>query len=139
MMRTPSWFIPAVMALLLWGVWGILQKLATNHMPPRNVYLVSALGAIAVVLVIVATSRFPLSLSTEGTLFAVIAGICSALGGLLFLHAVSKGEASVVITFTALYPVVSIILSFVLFREAVTLKQGIGIVLALFSMVLLAG
>lgn len=139
MMRTPSWFIPAVMALLLWGVWGILQKLATNHMPPRNVYLVSALGAIAVVLVIVATSRFPLYLSAEGTLFAVVAGICSALGGLLFLHAVSKGEASVVITFTALYPVVSIILSFVLFREAVTLKQGIGIALALFSMVLLAG
>lgn len=139
MMRTPSWFIPAVMALLLWGVWGILQKLATNQMPPRNVYLVSALGAIAVVLVIVATSRFPLHLSAEGTLFAVVAGICSALGGLLFLHAVSKGEASVVITFTALYPVVSIILSFVLVREAVTLKQGIGIVLALFSMVLLAG
>jgi transporter family protein len=127
------------MALLLWGVWGVLQKLATNHMPPRIVYLVSALGAIAVVLVIVATSRFPLALSAEGTLFAVVAGICSALGGLLFLHAVSKGEASVVITFTALYPVVSIVLSFALFREAVTLKQGIGIVLALFSMVLLAG
>jgi transporter family protein len=127
------------MALLLWGVWGVLQKLATNHMPPRIVYLVSALGAIAVVLVIVATSRFPLALSAEGTLFALVAGICSAVGGLLFLHAVSNGEASVVITFTALYPVVSIILSFALFREAVTLKQGIGIVLALLSMVLLAG
>ncbi len=139
MMRTPSWFIPAIMAMILWGVWGVLQKLATNHMPPRNVYLVSALGALAVVLVLVSTSRFPLTVSAEGTLFAVIAGICSAVGGLLFLHAVSKGEASVVITFTALYPVVSIILSFVLFREMVTLKQGIGIVLALLSMVLLAG
>jgi transporter family protein len=139
MMRTPSWFIPAVMALILWGVWGVLQKLATTHMPPRNVYLVSALGAIAVVLVIVSTSKFPLHMSVDGTLFAVIAGICSALGGLLFLHAVSRGEASVVITFTALYPVVSIILSFILFREAITVKQGIGIVMALFSMVLLAG
>lgn len=139
MIRTPSWFIPAVMALILWGVWGILQKLATNHMPPRNVYLVSALGAIAVVLVMMSTSKFPLQMSVDGTLYAVIAGICSALGGLLFLHAVSRGEASVVITFTALYPVVSIILSFVLFREEITLKQGIGIVMALFSMVLLAG
>jgi transporter family protein len=138
-MRTPTWFIPAVMALILWGVWGVFQKLATSHMPPRNVYLVSALGAIAVVLVMVSTSKFPLSLSADGTLFALIAGICSALGGLLFLHAVSKGEASVVITFTALYPVVSIILSFILFREVITLKQGIGIIMALFSIVLLAG
>ena len=139
MIRTPSWFIPAVMALIFWGVWGVFQKLATSHMPPRNVYVVSALGAIAVALVIVSTSKFPLSLSADGALFALIAGICSALGGLLFLHAVSKGEASVVITFTALYPVVSILLSFVLFREAITVKQGIGIILALFSMVLLAG
>jgi transporter family protein len=138
-MRIPPWFISAVMALILWGVWGVLQKIATNHMPPRIVYLASALGSIAVVLVIVATIRVQFPLSAEGTISAVVAGICSALGGLLFLHAVSKGEASVVITFTALYPVVSIILSFVLFREAVTLKQGIGIVLALFSMVLLAG
>lgn len=139
MMRTPSWFMPAVMALILWGVWGVFQKLATSHMPPRNVYLVSALGAIVVVLVMVSTSKFPLSMSADGTIFSLIAGICSALGGLLFLHAVSRGEASVVITFTALYPVVSIILSFVLFREVITLKQGIGIVMALFSIVLLAG
>ncbi len=139
MMRTSSWFMPAVMALILWGIWGVFQKLATNHMSPRNVYLVSALGAIAVALVILSTSKFPLSMSADGALFALIAGTCSALGGLLFLHAVSKGEASVVITFTALYPVVSIILSFVLFREAITVKQGIGIVMALFSMVLLAG
>jgi transporter family protein len=133
MMRTPTWFIPAVMALILWGVWGVLQKLATNHMPPRNVYLVSALGAIAVVLVIVSTSKFPLQMSAEGTFFAVIAGICSALGGMMFLQAVSRGEASVVITFTALYPVVSIILSFALFRD-ITLKglhrHGLSMLLA---------
>jgi transporter family protein len=134
-----TWFLPAVMALILWGVWGLLQKLATNHMPPRNVYLVSALGAIVVVLVMLTTSKFPLQLSVEGTLFAVIAGICSSLGGLLFLHAVSKGEVSVIITFTALYPVVTLILSFTMLNETITLKQGIGIVLALFSMVLLAG
>jgi transporter family protein len=138
MMKT-TWFLPAVMALILWGVWGLLQKLATNHMSPRNVYLVSALGAIVVVLVMLTTSKFPLQLSVEGTLFAVIAGICSSIGGLLFLHAVSKGEVSVIITFTALYPVVTLILSFTMLNETITLKQGIGIVLALFSMVLLAG
>ncbi len=139
LMTKTSWFIPAMTALVLWGVWGLFQKLATNHMPPRNVYLVSALGAIIVVLVILTTGKFPLGVTVEGVLFAVIAGICSSLGGFLFLHAVNKGEASVVITFTALYPVVTIILSFTVLREAITLKQGIGIVLALFSMVLLAG
>ena len=139
MSRGPSWFAPALLALVLWGVWGFLQKLATNHMPPRTVYFVSALGAIVVVLVVLTTSRFPMHLSADGTIFAVIAGVCSSLGGLLFLHAVSRGATPVVITFTALYPVITVILSFSLLREAITMKQGMGIVLALLSMVLLAG
>jgi len=136
-MRTPVWLTPAVLALILWGVWGLFQKLATNQVPPRNVYFFSALGAIAVVLVMLSTSKFPLTLSFEGTFFAVLAGVCSSLGGLMFLQAMSKGEASIVVTFTALYPVVTFILSLIVLHETITLKQGIGIALALFSMVLL--
>lgn len=136
-MRTPAWFIPAVLALILWGVWGLFQKLATNQMSPRSVYYVSALGALSVVVVLLSTSSFPTHLNFEGVLFGALAGVCSSLGGLLFLQAMGKGEAAVVITFTALYPAVSVILSFLILHETITLKQGIGIVLALFSMVLL--
>ncbi len=136
-MRIPPWFMPAVSALLLWGVWGVFQKVATNQMPPRNVYLFSAGGAVAVVLVVASFSRFPLQVNFEGVFFAILAGVCSSLGGLLFLQAMSRGDAAVVITFTALYPVVSVILSFIILHETITVKQGIGIVLALFSMVLL--
>ncbi len=139
MIKMPGWFVPAVTALLLWGVWGLFQKLATNQMPPRNVYLVGAAGAITVVLVMLASSGFPLQVNARGILYAVLAGICSSLGGLLFLHAVSKGKASIVISFTALYPLITIILSFTILRETITARQGMGIVLALISMVLLAG
>ncbi|HUI46366.1 MAG TPA: EamA family transporter [Nitrospirota bacterium] len=137
MTRTPSWLIPAALALILWGTWGVFQKIATNQMAPRNVYFISALGALLVVLAILSTSRFQISLNFEGAFFALIAGVCSSLGGLLFLQAMSRGEAAIVITFTALYPAVSIILSFLLLNETITIKQGIGIVLALFSMLLL--
>jgi transporter family protein len=139
MIKTPTWFVPAVAALLLWGAWGLFQKLATNQMLPRTVYLVSAGGAITVVVVMLATSVFPLQVTARGILFAVLAGICSSLGGLLFLHAVSKGKALVVIPFTALYPLITIILSFTILKETIAAKQGLGIVLALISMVLLVG
>ena len=137
MTRIPPWLISAALALVLWGIWGVFQKLATNQMAPRNVYFISALGALLVVLIILSTVRFPISLNFEGAFFALVAGACSSLGGLLFLQAMSKGEAVIVITFTALYPAVSIILSFLLLNETITMKQGIGIVFALFSMLLL--
>lgn len=139
MMRTPAWFIPAVVTLLLWGVWGLFQKLATNQMPPRNVYLAAVVGMIVVALVVLATSNSPLQMNARGIFFAFLAGISSSLGGFLFLHAVSRGKASIVIPFTALYPLVTIILSFTILNETITAKQGMGIVLALISMVLLAG
>lgn len=136
-MRTPPWMAPAVLAMVLWGVWGLFQKLATNEMSPRNVYFASALGAVSVVLALLATTKFPIPMNYEGAFFGVLAGVCSSLGGLFFLQAISRGEVAIVITFTALYPLVSIILSFILLHETITLKQGIGIVLAIFSMVLL--
>lgn len=137
MMKPAAWLMPAVLALLLWGVWGLFQKLATNQMPSRSVYFFSAIGAIAVVLLMLITSKFPISMNFEGAFFAVLAGVCSSLGGLLFLQAMSRGEASIVVTFTALYPVVTFVLSLILLHETITLKQGIGIVLALLSLVLL--
>jgi transporter family protein len=138
MMRTPSWFMPAVVTLILWGVWGLLQKLATNQMSPRNVYLVAVAGMIVVALVVFATGDSLLQMNIRGISLALLAGICSSLGGYLFLDAVSRGKASVVIPFTALYPLVTIILSFTVLNETITAKQGLGIVLALISMALLA-
>jgi transporter family protein len=138
-MRTPAWFVPAVVTLVLWGVWGLFQKLATNQMAPRNVYLAAVVGMIAVALVVLATSGSPLKMNARGFSLAVLAGICSSLGGFLFLHAVSRGKASIVIPFTALYPLVTIVLSLTVLNETITAKQSIGIILALISMVLLAG
>ncbi len=135
---TPGWLIPALLAMVLWGVWGVFQKFATNTMAPQNVYFISAVGAFAVVLMFLSTGRFTFRAGNfEGAVYALIAGMCSSLGGMLFLRSLSRGEAAIVITFTALYPVVTIILSFILLSETITVKQGIGIVLAVLSMVLL--
>ena len=139
MMRTPAWFVPAVAALILWGVWGLFQKLATNQMTPRNVYLAAVLGMIVVALAVFAMSDVPLQMNARGVFLALLAGICSSLGGFLFLHAISRGKASVVIPFTALYPLVTIILSVTVLNETITARHGLGIVMALISMVLLAG
>lgn len=137
-MKTCSWLLLAILSVVLWGVWGFFQKLATNNMPPRSVYIFATAGALCVVSSVVATSDFPLNVTSKGVLFAVLAGACSSLGGLLFLNALSRGTASIVIPFTALYPVITIALCLTILQEAITLKQGIGIVLALISMFLLS-
>ncbi len=136
MFKIADWFIFALAALFLWGVWGFFQKLATQHMNPKNVYVFAIAGSLIVVCFVLFSVNFKLETDSKGVLFAVLAGLSGSLGGLFFLYSISKGKTSVVITMSALYPVVTIMLSFVILKEAVTLKQGIGIVLALIAMAL---
>ncbi|MEW6571826.1 MAG: EamA family transporter, partial [Nitrospirota bacterium] len=113
-------------------------KLATTYMPPRVVFVFSILGSLLVVFLTLISLKFSLEGNAKGVLFALLAGLSGSAGGLFFLYSVSKGKASVVITMTALYPVITIILSFLVLRETITVKQGVGIIMALISMLLLS-
>lgn len=138
-MRSDTWLVLAVCSLMLWGLWGFFQKLATNYMGPKSVYIFAASSIFMVVLFTLFSLDFRPELHPKGILYSILAGLTGSVGGLFFVHSVNRGKASVVITMTALYPVVTILLSFLILKEGITLKQGFGIVLALISMVLLSG
>lgn len=102
-------------------------------------YLFSSVGAISTTIFIVLLSQPSRGgLHLKGLLFGILSGVCGSLGVLFFTLAVSKGKASIVVPFTALYPVVSIMLGLILFKETISLAQSIGIILALIAGVLLS-
>jgi len=39
-----TWYIFALAAMLLWGVWGLFPKLATNYLSPASVFVFSGIG-----------------------------------------------------------------------------------------------
>lgn len=67
-----------------------------------------------------------------------MAGISGGAGVVFFYFAMREGKASVVVTLTALYPLVTIVLSYLILKEHITLKQTIGIFLAIIAMALLS-
>jgi uncharacterized membrane protein len=75
----------------------------------------------------------------KGITFALLAGICGALGLILYIYALKLGKTAVVITLTALYPLVGILLSCIFLKEPITLRQGLGMVFAITAMVLFYG
>jgi len=133
------WLIFAVLSLLLYGLWGFFPKLAIDQgIEPRSILVYETIGTAAVALIVLAFIGFKPDLNGKGFSFALLAGTAGALGSLFFLLALSRGKTSVVVTMTALYPLVVIVLSFFVLKEPVTLKQGIGIIFALIAMVLLS-
>ena len=137
--RSNTWYVFALIAVIFWGLWGFLPKLTIKYIDPKSALVWEVIGAMIVGLVMLAVIGFKLETHPKGVVFAILTGLFALLGALAFLYAISKGKASVVVTMTALYPLIAIALSFFVLHETITIKQGAGIIVALIAMILLAG
>ncbi len=133
-----AWYFYALMTVVLWGVWGVFSKLAGAHSRPRQVLLFQSLGVVAFAIVVLAFEKFKVEPSLPGFSWSFAAGFFTFIGFLTFFAALEQGNASTVVTLSALYPVVTILLSIAFLHEKLTMRQMTGIALALAASVLLA-
>ncbi|MFZ5448389.1 MAG: EamA family transporter [Thermodesulfobacteriota bacterium] len=133
-----NWLGFSLLALGLWGVWGFLGKVAAQHLPSPAVYLITISGHLVVVAYIIAVGLGPVSWQPWGIGAALASGIAMAVALLFFLEALARGPALVVVPLTALYPAVTVVLSWIFLREALTLRHLVGLALALVAVWLLS-
>lgn len=132
------WYFYAILTVVVWGIWGLFSKIASNYAKPRQALIFQTVGVLAFGLVVLAVEKFRIEWSLPGFSWAALAGFLVFVGFLTFFAALEQGKASTVVTLSALYPLVTIVLSIVFLREKLTTRQGIGILLALIASALLA-
>lgn len=135
MMR--EWTVFSVCAFLFYGFWAFFPRLARNYVNLPSVLFFEILGAMSVCVTLLFWWRFQLQTKPLGILFGVLTGVCGALGAVCFLQALLRGKASVVVTVTALYPLVTVVLAYLFLEEPLTPRQWLGIGLAILAMILL--
>lgn len=132
------WVVYSVAAFSLWGVWGFLAKLSTDAIPAKSAVVMQGAGGLAVTLILVALLRGASLPSLAGSLYGALAGAALFAGLIAFAFALSNGgKASIVVTMTALYPVVTIALGILVLREQIILIQAVGAALALVAVFLM--
>lgn len=134
-----SWFYLSLITLVLWGLWGFLAKLSSKYIGSQAVYLWGSVGASVVTLISLLFLGFRFEFQSGGVLFALLGGLTGGGGVIFFYYALREGKASLVVTMTALYPLFTILLSYLILKEDISLRQTIGMALALIAMVLMAG
>ena len=134
------WLIYSLLAFILWGLWGFFPKITTSYIGPKSAMVFESLGALIIAILMLAFAlKFKPELHPKGNLFAIITGMAGITGAFFFLSSLSAGgKVSVVVTLTALYPIITILLSMLLLHETITLTQGIGMLLALAAIVLIS-
>jgi transporter family protein len=103
-----------------------------------NAMIFEAIGGVLVAGLAVLSRGYHLELTRQGVLLALLTGVFGILGAWMYLQAVSTGKVSLVVSFTALYPILSILLAVVFLGETLSVRQGVGIAMAMLSMLLIA-
>lgn len=128
----------AIIAWMLFGLWGFFPKLAMNYISPRSAIVYEVAGTMVVGLLALALVGFRPEVNAKGILFAVLTGVTGLLGTLFFFYAVRSAKVSVVVSLTALYPMITILLALIFLREPISIRQLLAIILAMAALLLFA-
>ncbi|MBX3709579.1 MAG: EamA family transporter [Gammaproteobacteria bacterium] len=128
-----QWLPAALLALFSFGLWGLFSKLAIAHIDSKSALIFQTAGVLIVGIITLSMLNFKPETDMKGLSFGLLTGIAYGVGCLFYLIAADKGKIITIVTLTALYPLVTIVLSYFLLQETISLRQVLGILLALIA------
>src|SRR5947207_5418779 len=128
-----AWLTWTAIALLSWGLWGVLSKLLGAALSAEQSQALSTLGLLPVLVPLAFSRRLALRGSSHRALwFALLGGIVTCLGNVAYYDALGRGEkVATVAALTALYPLVTVLLAVGLLGERLSGVQIFGLILSL--------
>jgi transporter family protein len=138
----PRWLWWSLLAVVSWGVWAVLYKFVEKDLSATHNQAISTLGILPVigVLALFRGSASPganESSTRLGIVLALCGGIVSCLGNIPYYNLLGSEQAVTVVPFTAMYPLVTILLAVTLLRERLNRVQALGIATSLVAIYLL--
>lgn len=136
--KSQAWLAPAILCIVCWGLWGLLVKVGSAAATPEQLQVLFTLGMLPLALFMLFRIRFRLDSDRAGVIYGVLNGVLTGLGLLAYYAAMQRGKASVVGPVTGLFPLLTVVLAFVVLRERLNRVQVGGMILALAAIAILS-
>ncbi len=131
--------VHALLPILLWGLSGFLQKVATNHLSAETAAAVYLFSFIPVGLFFALREPWPAAIAAPVWVPVLAMGFFLAFGNFAMLGAFARGgKAAVIAPLGSLYPVISVPLAVAFLGEKVGPREIMGITIALISVAALS-
>ena len=116
-----------------WGLWAVLSKWLGDALSAEQSQALSTLGILPILAQLSFSKRASLrGASRYGLVMALLGGIVSCLGNVAYYGALARGEKlATVVSLTALYPLVTVLLAVIALRERLNRVQAGGVALSL--------
>jgi len=137
-----NWIIPTILAMLLFGSWGVLVKYATGKLDTVSLSFFNTLSSLIVISAVFAYfwfSKSTIQITQEGIYISIIAGVIAVFAVLSEATAYQGGNLSILAPMIAVgVASITVIGGILLFKETITPKIVIGILLAIVAIYLLS-
>lgn len=126
-------------SILGWGIGSLFYKLANNNMHPMMVTTIVTMVYVILTPLAFIFVKFDQSVNLSGIIYSVGGALCMCVGSLAYFFALKAGGAAgETTTLTALYPALTLLLSYFFLGEQLSIKKGVGIILAFVSIYFLS-
>ena len=134
------WFLLATFVFMLWGVQAYIMKFSNETMKAESIFFYMMVTAVVLIPVALAMTDFSQEINWgfKGPYLAAMIQVLNSVGALMFVYAVRYGKAIVVVPLTALAPVITIVISLVLYAVIPHYITVAGMVLAVTAMYIMA-
>jgi transporter family protein len=137
-LRFPSWLLYALVCTFWWGLWGFLSKIGSAAAAPMQLQILFTLGMLPVAIGMLWRMNWKLETNVKGASYGILSGVTTGLGVLAYYAALREQDASVVTPVTGLFPLLTVVLAFVVLRERLNKVQMTGMILALAAIAILS-
>ena len=132
----PVWLWYALLGIFWWGLWGFLSKIGSAAASPLQMQILFTLGMLPVAVGMLLQMRWKLDRDRAGITYGILCGVATGLGTLGYYAALREQNVSLVTPVTGLFPVLTVVLAFVVLHERLNKVQMGGMLLALASIVI---
>lgn len=119
-----------LLTTVFWGAAAIFDKLALGKTAPLVGMMIRQFILTGILLGVgIGSGRISgmAGVDARSVFFFALSGICGGIAGLwTYYHALRLGGASLVVPITATYPLITVLLSWLILHEGVTLPRIIG-------------
>ena len=137
-----GWIVAVICGLSSWGLWGFTAKICLNRGTSYVAFSVLSgvgIAIIAFAALVLFTPESSRAIASGTLWLGLLSALTGAVGTIAFYGALERGPASIVTPLIALYPVVTIVLSFLFLQERLSITQASGVALAVVAALLIAG
>jgi uncharacterized membrane protein len=137
--KEKRWLIYTLLAAISWGCWGVLTKFISGDVNPFVTHFLFTIGMLTPLPFVLRSCRIK-DLNLKGIIWGIGSALLAVIGNVSVYQSFRLGGlAAVVIPMTNLYPIITILVGILIFREKLYWLNGIGILLVIPAIILLSG